>query len=96
MRKDKQKVIGEPMSDEQVAAFLGARPYADESVEQHILTRAYRGLRIEDFERFLMMFKAEGYDINATDREGKTFLDTVRQHSRGEEYVAALEAAGAR
>lgn len=96
MRKDKQKVIGEPMSDEQVAAFLNARPYADESVEQHILTRAYRGLRIEDFERFLVMFKAQGYDLNATDREGKTFLDTVREHGRGQEYVAALEAAGAR
>lgn len=96
MRKDKQKVIGEPMSDEQIAAFLNAQPYADESVEQHILTRAYRGLRIEDFERFLGMFKAEGYDLNAVDREGRTFLDTVRQHARGEEYVAALEAAGAR
>lgn len=45
MRKDKQKVIGEPMTDEQVAAFLEARPYAEESVDLHILTRAYRGLR---------------------------------------------------
>ena len=29
MRKDKEKVIGEPMTDEQVAVFLQARPYTD-------------------------------------------------------------------
>ena len=53
MRKDKQKVIGEPMTDEQVAVFLNARPYnSDESVELHLLVRAYRGLRVEDFSAF--------------------------------------------
>lgn len=95
MRKDKEKVIGEPMTDEQIAAFLSARPYAGESVEQHILTRAYRGLRAHDFERFIEMFKAEGHDLNATDAQGSTFLQTIREHAQAEDYVAALERAGA-
>tara|TARA_R110000751_G_scaffold292573_1_gene399891 strand:- start:353 stop:643 length:291 start_codon:yes stop_codon:yes gene_type:complete len=96
MRKDKEKVIGEPMTDEQVAVFLQARPYTDESADQHVLIRAYRGLRVEDFERFLVMFKAEGFDLNATDAQGNTFLQTVKTHAQGEDYVAVLEAAGAR
>lgn len=96
MRKDKQKVIGEPMTDEQIAAFLSARPYAGESVEQHILTRAYRGLRAHDFERFIDLFKQEGFDLNAADAQGSSFLQVVRGHAQGEEYVAVLERAGAR
>ena len=96
MRKDKQKVIGEALTDEQVAAFLQARPYDDQSVEMHILVRAYRGLRADDFRRFLQMFKAEGFDVNATDSEGRTFLSTLREHVQAEEYIAALEEAGAR
>lgn len=96
MRKDKQKVIGEPMTDEQIAAFLSARPYAGESVEQHVLTRAYRGLRAHDFERFLEMFKAEGFDLDAPDAQGNSFLQNIREHAQAEDYVAALERAGAR
>ncbi len=96
VRKDKQKVIGEALTDEQVAAFLQARPYDDESVEMHILVRAYRGLRAADFRRFLEMFKAEGFDVNATDRDGRSFLAIVREHAQSEDYIAALEEAGAR
>lgn len=97
MRKDKKKVIGEPMTDEQVAAFLEARPYADESIELHLLTRAYRGLRVEDFERFVVMFQAAGYDLNAAvDAKGKSFLAELRDHAPAEDYVAILEQAGAR
>ncbi|WP_339843787.1 PA4642 family protein [uncultured Halopseudomonas sp.] len=96
MRKDKEKVIGEPMTDEQIAAFLTARPYAGESVEQHMLTRAYRGLRAHDFERFIEMFKQQGFDLNAADAQGNSFLQTIREHAQGEDYVVALERAGAR
>tara|TARA_R110000796_G_scaffold241303_2_gene362711 strand:+ start:31731 stop:32084 length:354 start_codon:yes stop_codon:yes gene_type:complete len=95
VRKDKEKVIGEPMTDEQVAAFLQARPYAGESVEQHILTRAYRGLRVQDFERFLDMFKAEGFDLNAPDAQGQTFLHSISGHAQAEAYVEVLRSAGA-
>ncbi|WP_304639856.1 PA4642 family protein [Pseudomonas sp.] len=96
MRKDKQKVIGEPMTDEQVAAFLEARPYADESAELHMLTRAYRGLRVDDFRRFLEMFKAAGHDLDARGADGKSFLDTLAEHAQAEEYIVALQEAGAR
>lgn len=96
VRKDKEKVIGEPMTDEQVAAFLQARPYAGESIELHMLTRAYRGLRAQDFARFLTLFKAQGFDLDATDAQGNTFLHTISGHAQAHAYVEVLEAAGAK
>lgn len=96
MRKDKEKVIGEPMTDEQVAAFLQARPYTGESTELHILTRAYRGLRAHDFERFLVMFKAQGFDLDATDAQGGTFLQSISGHVQAQAYVDGLRVAGAK
>lgn len=83
------------MTDEQVAAFLQARPYGQESVELHMLTRAYRGLRAADFRRFLDLFKAEGFDLNARGSDGRSFLDVLREHAQAEEYVAAMQEAGA-
>lgn len=96
VRKDKEKVIGEPMTDEQVAAFLQARPYAGQSIAPHILTRAYRGLRVQDFERFLVLFKAQGFDLDATDAQGQTFLQAISGHAQAQAYVEVLRAAGAK
>ena len=96
MRKDKKKVVGEPMTDEQVAVFMGFRPLDDnESVDHYMLTRAYRSLRAHDFARFLEMFKNAGHDVNAVDSKGRTLLQIIGQHEQAEEYVAALVAAGA-
>jgi len=97
VRKDKKKVVGEPMTDEQVAVFMSFRPReADEPVDHYMLTRAYRGLRAHDFARFLEMFQAAGHDVNALDAEGRTFLQVISGHAQAEDYVAALEAVGAR
>lgn len=96
MRKDKKKVVGEPMTDEQIAVFLGFRPQGDEPVDHYILTRAYRSLRAHDFIRFLEMFKAAGHDVNGVDAQGRSLVQTISEHEQAEEYVAALLAAGAR
>lgn len=95
MRKDKKKVVGEPMSDEQVAVFLGFRPQGDESVDHYLLARAYRSLRAHDFVRFLSMFQAAGHDVNAQDAKGRTLMQIISEHEQAEEYVAALLEAGA-
>lgn len=94
MRKDKHKVVGEPMTDEQVAVFLNFRPAdPDESVEHYMLTRAYRGLRAHDFARFLSMFQAAGYDVAAQDAQGRTFAQSISDHAQAEDYLAALQVA---
>lgn len=95
MRKDKKKVVGEPMTDEQVAVFLGFRPQGDESVDHYMLARAYRSLRAHDFSRFLSMFQADGRDVNALDAQGRSIMQIISQHEQSDDYVTALLAAGA-
>ncbi len=93
-RKDKKKVVGEPMTDEQIKVFLDFPPEQGENPDFHVLLKAYRALRAEDFERFVAFFQAQNRDIRATDEQGRTLLDIVRGHGRSEPFVAILEKAG--
>ena len=53
MRKDKKQLIGDEIGDEQIKLFLDFEPVDATSPSLHKLIKAYRGLRIDDFERFL-------------------------------------------
>ena len=94
-RKDKKKVIGEPMTDEQVQAFLGTEPEAGVDADFHSLLRAYRSLREEDFRRFVAFFKDQGRNLAAPGPDGRTVADVMTRHGRSEGYLAALRDAGA-
>ncbi|MDY6919973.1 MAG: PA4642 family protein [Pseudomonadota bacterium] len=93
--KDKQKVIGEALDETQVARFLAMQPSPGEDADFHILTKAYRGLPVDYFDQFLGLFKAQGRNINATDREGRTLLQIVAAHKRQPGYVEVLKKHGA-
>ena len=93
-RKDKKKVIGEPMTDEQIKVFLDFPAEEGVSTDFHVLEKAYRALRAEDFERFIAFFKAQGRDLNAQDPQGRTLLSHVEGHQKCEDYAKALRAAG--
>jgi|SRR5690554_674952 len=90
-RKDKKKVVGEPMTDEQVRAFLHCGPEQGLDLSHHMLMRAYRSLRSEDFSRFLDLFVAAGHNLHATDPQGRTALAIIQSHQQGEEYAEALK-----
>ena len=93
-RKDKQKVIGEPMTDEQIKVFLDFPPEEGENPDFHVLLKAYRALRAEDFERFVTFFLEQGRDLRAGDSQGRTLLDVIRGHGKSDAFVAILERAG--
>ena len=90
MKKDKQKVIGEELSDERLKALLTLQPAAGSSRDYHILLRAYRYLRADDFARFIPFYLEAGLDLNAQDSDGKTLAETITQHHHGEPYLKAL------
>ncbi|MCB1837351.1 MAG: PA4642 family protein [Alcanivoracaceae bacterium] len=94
-RKDKKKVIGEAMTDDQIKAFLHALPETGEDADFHVLLRAYRSLREDDFQRFLGFFSAEGRNINARGLDDRTLLDIAASHRKSSSYIDALKAAGA-
>ncbi|MFR0672744.1 PA4642 family protein [Enterobacterales bacterium AW_CKDN230030176-1A_HGKHYDSX7] len=92
MRKDKKQVIGDAISDDYVKSFLVFEP-ADQATSPslHKLVKAYRGLRIDDFERFVGFFKEAGLDLDGKDEHGKTFIDVIADQRNAQEYIQVIE-----
>lgn len=93
MRKDKKQVIGDEIGDEQIKLFLDFEPADATSPSLHKLIKAYRGLRIDDFERFLVFFKEAGLDLDGKDEHGQTFVDLIRDQRNGGDYIELIEQA---
>lgn len=93
MRKDKKQVIGEDMSDDAIKLFLDFEPADQIPPSLHKLIKAYRGLRIDDFERFIGFFLAAGYDLEARDAEGRDFLALVADQRPAQPYIEVVKAA---
>ncbi|KII29410.1 MULTISPECIES: PA4642 family protein [Pseudomonas] len=91
MRKDKKQVIGDEIGDEQIKLFLDFEPVDATSPSLHKLIKAYRGLRIDDFERFLGFFVAAGYDVDGKDEQGKTFVDLIADQRNAPDYIELIE-----
>ena len=96
LRKDKEKVLGEIFDEARIATFLEYPAPTGINADFHLLEKAYRGMRGENFGTFVKLFIEAGKDVNAVGPDGKTFLQVVKVHRNGEEYAIALEAAGAK
>ena len=92
MRTDKRKVVGEEIGDEPIRLFLAVEPGDDTPPSLHKLIKAYRGLRIDDFERFLGFFVEAGYDLAARDAQGRDFIALVQDQRQAEPYIEAIQA----
>jgi hypothetical protein len=91
MRKDKKQVIGDEIGDEQIKLFLDFEPVDATSPSLHKLIKAYRGLRIDDFERFLVFFKEAGLDLDGKDEHGLTFVEVIKDQRNAAEYIELIE-----
>ncbi|MEX5610139.1 PA4642 family protein [Pseudomonas protegens] len=91
MRKDKKQVIGDEISDEQIKLFLDFEPVDATSPSLHKLIKAYRGLRIDDFERFLTFFVEAGFDLDGKDEHGQTFIDLIRDQRNAADYIELMD-----
>ncbi len=94
LKKDKAKVLGEVFDEDRIRTFLDFEPPEGVSRDYHLLERAYRGMKAENFDTFLRLFVAAGHDINATNPQGRTFLSVIRDHRLSEEYVEAMKQHG--
>ncbi|MBF8779471.1 PA4642 family protein [Pseudomonas fulva] len=96
MRKDKKQVIGDEISDEYVKSFLVFEP-ADgaTSPSLHKLVKAYRGLRLDDFERFVGFFVEAGLDLDGKDEHGRTFVQLVADQRNAADYIEIIDKARA-
>ncbi|MBB3104949.1 PA4642 family protein [Azomonas macrocytogenes] len=95
MRKDKKQVIGEELPDEAIKLFLLPEPADDTPPALHKLIKAYRGLRVDDFARYLEFFVAQGLDLRTKNAKGESFLDLVGDQRQAAPYVELVKAARA-
>lgn len=93
MRKDKKQVIGDAIGDDAIRLFLQPEPADDTPPALHKLIKAYRGLRVDDFERFLVFFKEAGYDLGATDAQGRDFIALVADQRQAQPYIELIRGA---
>lgn len=96
LKKDKQKVIGEVFDEERIAGFLVGEPPEEIERDYHLLERAYRSMKAENFETFVRLFKEQNLDLNSPGPDGRTLLARIEGHRRGADYAAILKAAGAK
>jgi len=80
-------VIGDEIADEQIKLFLAVEPADDTPPALHKLVKAYRGLRVDDFERFIGFFVEAGYDLNAKDAQGHDFVAQIQDQRNAEDYI---------
>lgn len=96
MRKDKQKVLEEVLSEEQIRGFLLTAPPSGLSADYNCIEKAYRGMVARDFARFIEFFVASGRDINAQNEYHQTMLDVIVRHAEAGDYAEILRNAGAK
>ena len=90
MKKDKQKVIGEELTDERIKELLSLNPEDGVNRDYFILMKAYRALRTHDFARFVVFFREAGLDLEATGPEGRTLKAEMAEHAQAKEYIEIL------
>ena len=93
MRKDKKQVIGDEIGDEQIKLFLNFEPIDATSPSLHKLIKAYRGLRVDDFERFLTFFVEAGHDFDGKDEHGNDFVALIKDQRNAGEYIGLIKKA---
>lgn len=93
MRKDKKQLIGDEIGDAQIKLFLDFEPVDATAPSLHKLIKAYRGLRVNDFERFLVFFREAGYDFDGKDEHGNDFIALIKDQRNAEEYIELIEKA---
>jgi hypothetical protein len=94
MRKDKEKVIDEVWTEDHIRSFLGVRAHDGSDHDFHMLLKAYQSRRAADFELFVGFFVADGRNLAATGKDGRTVAEIIEEHRHGAEYADILRQAG--
>jgi len=97
MRPDKKIITDEIWDDERVRSFLMPLPaQGNDDKDFTLLVNAYRGMRIDDFVRFIRFFREAQHRLDAESESGETFVEFIARHRHGKPFVDAVIAAGGR
>ena len=85
------KVTDEIWTDDRVKSFLLMEPYGTDNADFHVLLKAYRGMRPNDFSRFLSFFAGSGRNLDAKDSFGRTLWEIITSHRHATPFLEARE-----
>jgi hypothetical protein len=92
VRPDKKAIVDEVWDDARIEGFLHKTPLGDgEDPDFSILVYAYRSMRVDDFRRFVPLYRAAGKNLNATGRDGKTLRQLLAGHRHGQPFIEVLD-----
>jgi hypothetical protein len=91
IKKDKAEILDEVWTEERVRSFLDLVPPTGINADFHALYTAYKCMRLDNFEEFVDFFAQAKRNFDATNQNGETVLDIIKQHRQGTDYAAALE-----
>lgn len=90
MKRDKQRVEGEQWQEEQLRSYLDFNTYDGSDRDFHCLYRAYTRMNADVFEQFVELFKAEGRNLDAQNKDGVTLKTLIQGHAKSGDYLAVL------
>ncbi len=90
MRPDKEKVVDEIWDDARIESFLHKGAMGDENEEFSILLYAYRSMRLDDFEKFIALYRERGFQVDARGLDGRTLAEVISSHDKSAGFLAAL------
>lgn len=93
MKKDKKRIESPEISDNILQLFFQATSYDETALDYVILERAYRGLPIEAWPRFLQLAKERGLDLQARNPQGRTLAEEIASHANNLDFAEAIEQA---
>ena len=95
MKKDKEKVLDDVWTEDNVRSFLDFKHYDGSDPDFHALLKAYQSMRASDFELFVGFFLDQQRNLDATGPDGRTVKAIINEHRRSSAYADVLDKAGA-
>ena len=96
MRPDKKTITDEVWDDERIRSFLSPRSaQGGDDPDFVLLLNAYRGMRPDDFARFVRFYRDERHDLNPKNEAGQSFISFISPHRHSRLFVDILIDAGA-
>lgn len=95
MRPDKKTITDEVWDDDRIRSFLAPRSaQGADDPDFVLLLNAYRGMRPDDFVRFIRIYIDERHNLNPRNEAGQTFIEFIRPHRHAKEFIEILLSAG--
>ena len=84
------QVFDDAWDDERIDAFYQDQKARGPRSDLDLIEAGYRGMRPDDFSRYIQVLSSAGHHLMETNDLGETVWDRIAQHASGAAYLTAL------